>query len=303
MTKETSSSTWGFEPVLDLIRNLSSVEDDSGQRPPETLRSRISNDTSLLEHDSSVPNGLELRLGNFDRIWRYLGQPLNGPLPTITLIDADIPIPSIESGESDGQRDIKAVRWRDEIDGADLADDDDVELPSSTSGMNKQQRKKANRRKRKQALADALASAKLRNKPSASSENESEVESRQPKSPERRSVIHSMLFGSNSKDIQKQSAVTVLKRPQPALDPDRWPVARPHITNGVDRASSAPAESSYAVVAARKAKLIELLNDYFPDERQYLANIGLLPQTITGDKSTSEGIHVFVDASNVSHFA
>lgn len=61
---------------------------------------------------------------------------------------------------------------------------------------------------------------------------------------------------------------------------------------------SPPRESAYAAAAAKKARLMTMLNETFIAERPYLSNISFIQQ-VSNTNITGEGIHVFVDASNV----
>ena len=284
MSKGAQENAWDFSPVYDLLKHLStngavstSAEDNGGKLSPPAKNTL-----------SSPSSGL----GNFDRLWEFLGQPLDIPLQ----LDPDVPIQSIESGDGAEPKDTKAVRWRDEIDGADLADDDDAEPRENCKGLSKKQRQKANRKKRRQALAEAGVEATSVN---PSSENESGSDSKEPRLLDRKSVIYDFIQQSSPSPICGQSAIQVLRRPQPALDLNVWPVARPNISNGDLRAASAPPGADYAVAAARKQDLMSMLLEKYPDDRQFLNNASLLPHPPGGPTPTPEGIHVFVDASNV----
>lgn len=97
-------------------------------------------------------------LGNFDRIWEFLGEspsalpPLNGSTKPEGFVTNDN-----ESFESETpafvESGTKSVKWRDHIEGADLADIDELK-PNDLACLNKWQRKKARRRIRKQTEAE-----------------------------------------------------------------------------------------------------------------------------------------------------
>ena len=273
------SSSWDFSPVYHLLEHFS--EDYSTGRDLR-IGEAGGDSSSSLEQPVTPPHVIdsyhqapETGLGNFDKLWEYLRQPLDVPPPVVL---------------SAGPSPPKIVKWRDEIDGADLADNDDA--GDSLSGMTKQQRKKANRNARK-AIAHIVGDNKSFPQ---SSENESEKENkgykkeRTPVS-DSRSVIHDLLYGSSLTPAASPSAYRVLKRPQPATDI----AGRKGIWDSSELASTALADA-----AARKSSLMTMLNDRFPDERQYLKNISILPHTNLDANATPEGIHVFIDASNIT---
>lgn len=78
-------------------------------------------------------------LGNFDNLWRYLGQPLTKNLSHHESLEE---IGSIRASTKESLNNNKVVRWRDEIEGAGLTDNDDSQNTSKlkNSWDNKYQR-------------------------------------------------------------------------------------------------------------------------------------------------------------------
>ena len=296
MSETAHGNVWDFTPVHDLLRQFS-IHGEDPEFSPRTKDAGLEVVSPQVNgHINGNSTQSRLGLGNFDRLWEYLGQPNYLPAPCVPPIDPDVPIPSIEVGDSEESKDTKAVRWRDEIDGADLADDDDAEQ-TNVSGLSKKQRKKLNRKKRRQALADTLENSNI---VATGSESESGPEVKEPSTVDRRSIIYSLLQESSPLPVRGQSEVTVLKKRQPSLDPNVWPVARPHMSNGALRASSVPGESAYIVAAARKKALLEILSAKYPNEKRYLEDLNPISQPSLGEENTLDGVHIFVDASNVS---
>ena len=73
MCSETSKEGWDFTPVINLINSLTTSVDHASHANLEPRKEP--NPTSVpvvLAQD----NDTYLGLGNFDNLWRYLGQPL-----------------------------------------------------------------------------------------------------------------------------------------------------------------------------------------------------------------------------------
>lgn len=313
MSEVEPRTAWDFSPVHKFIRQISSdgyVEDIHThgcyrKNVREQSKSNIGNVAPLQVKSS---------LGNFHNIWDFLGKP-EYTSPSVSLDARDAAIPSVENGDDEAQKDSKAVRWRDEVDGTDLADDDDdddddsnheadgareeeddgEEASSGRAAPTKRQRQKGSRKKRRQL--PVVAGEKSR-QTQVSSGNESTDDARGSKSQRRRDVINRVLYRSTSPQKGARNALEILKSPKKEVDENKWPVARPYLFHGFTRAISEPPQLSYTAVASRKAKLIAMLSERFPAERPYLSKIGL--QSQQGEKSLEEeGIHIFIDISNV----
>ncbi|KAK4690721.1 hypothetical protein P7C71_g6136, partial [Lecanoromycetidae sp. Uapishka_2] len=248
-------------------------------------------------------DGLEqgTQLGDFNKIWQYLGQPLNAPAPQVPPEPNDRALGVSKQIDGDEQSLLKAVKWRDELEGGDLADNDDGDNLQDLSGLTKQQRKKARRKQRREALTAGLTNGAILQ---SGSENESEKESGPQRTPDTRSVIYELLHGHPSKDGVSQGIVSRLRsgkvyKVQENLDLERWPVASLKPKNQSTQTLKPSQNFAYAAAAAKKAQLIALLFERFVDERQYLSHIPVIHDGNSVLDSVVEGIHVFVDASNI----
>ncbi|KAL9634431.1 MAG: hypothetical protein Q9164_004090 [Protoblastenia rupestris] len=281
MRNEITGDGWDFFPVIDLIHSLSPNGEDARKHAtagPEQSSYPPTNGHILSKAQKSIRDS---SLGNFDEVWKYLGRSAHGDsCPNASPLDEQISI--------------KAVRWRDQIDGADLADladNDEIEGSNHLAGLTKQQRKKARRTARRNALADTPTNG--RHVPS-SSETESEEDVRASKTLDRKIIIHNLL-DRPLPDESARNGLCDLKRTTPEII-GKWPVAKSHAVNGLHKS---PEKSSLAVAAARKAKLLNMLKERFIDESQYLNDLSLVHHTPNSDSNTLEGIHVFIDASNI----
>ena len=294
---------WSFSPVYALSENLStraewvSVWEDRQITDRESSGDSISSLEQPVTPDGDVP---VKGLGNFDSLFTHLKLPLDVPPPVV--VPEPEHGPCLSHPNSNGPREPKIVKWRDEVDGADLEDNDDAEDSLGPSRKTKTQRKKANRKLRK-AFAEKSSSGTIIG--TASSENESEKEHNIEKAIDRKKVIYQMTYGNTlpADDSLIARRINVLKRPQLPIETETWPVAKPHSLNGNDSSPTKPGATAHEITAAKQATLMTMLHERFPDERQYLDSVSLVPHAsgdASGDASISpEGLHIFVDASNI----
>ena len=306
MHTETRDSAWDLSAVIDLIHSLSSSEikhtghdfprHDDPKAVPDTTDDKL-----LDDHDS--------KLGDFNEIWKYLGQPLDVPPPIVTL---EPEAKEIEFTNGIGNGEVtngKLVRWRDEVEGADLEDNDEIEDGHALTGLTKAQRKKARMKQRRE-----LDAAKLDEpvKASSASDNDTDGEPNSAKrSAARSAVIHNVLGLTKPKEKTKASVFAAHEaftkqcdKHQIRVVRSKWPISNPFITSTTflqpPSTLSAPTEQdNLAVAAARRARLLILLNTRFVDERQFLASINLPQPAQYNEYGDSLGIHIFVDASNI----
>lgn len=295
MSGAVQGSNWDFTPVFELLRHFSAESGNHSIRP-----SKSSSDVKPTQPDkltkTSLPDSIA-GLGDFDRIWEFLGKVPSTPLPRIVLPDdPDIPIESIKNGDSEDLQDTKAVHWRDEIDGADLADDDELASASNQERLTRKQKKQIKKKIRKEATrAGSIVNAN----DSTSSETESAKALKNAHY--RRKIIQGIIGAGPATDVTGQH-VQILARPQPPLSEEKWSVARPFAPVRPPRAFSEPPQSDFVFAAERKARLMGMLAQEFPDERSFRDSTSLFPLTRGADGGTGgsvEGLHVFVDASNV----
>ena len=292
-SNETGS--WDFTPVIDLINSLSA---GSG----ESLSSLSSCSSTEPTTPESVPedDGALSHLGNFDKLWTYLGQPL------------DVAPSTINPKTGDGSIGAKYVKWRDEIEGEDLEDSPEEtkaqspkkrknthverlqrwkELSVDGPPLTQKQKKNQQREERRKLQGQPKAQAQ----PFASSDSESDSPGLRPPE-DRKALIQELLYGRTP-----QSCMEIPRRSSYPLEKDRAPEVRNTISYRITDQSYRPTERTIdAIAAAKKARLMMLLTTRFVDDRQSLAKVALKSQVASSAIAREGGIHVFIDASNVS---
>ena len=298
MNFKEQDNAWDFTSVIDLIHSLSSKAERC-----------TANDTSLgcsseepiISEQKQEHNVRQGDLGNFDKVWRYLGQPLNASPPVVTLHPRTASTGTLtgEAGLVDENVDLtvsKGVRWQNEVEGADHADNDQNCDPESLPKLSKSKRKRLRMRKIAEAMKVGTDSTSA--PAPTSSENESEVEP-QITAPirSRGSVIREILYGSRS-NMQKAGvdSTPALRAAHQITETPKWPIANPRYFL---RSSVQQSDRSFIESSTRKTTLINKLREQFVNDRPYLENIGLISLSGTGSLFTDIGVHVFVDASNV----
>ena len=308
MWKLYEKDNWDLSSVISLNYSLT---------VPEDVHLVTSSGTKHSEHALNETVQLEKRepsLGNFDEIWKFLNQPLDVAPPKIDpFLKVD---PFAFSGpenihitrddSSNDNANAKAVRWRDEAEGADLEDNDQqdgLDIDAKGPRLTKNQRKKQLRRLQKGRKSDTtLDTAQL---PASGNQSDSIVERQSKK---RRALIQQITDVSPANGYP-----AILSRNLSQAFGQNCDKNRNFIGNGafpLIRAQSAPSisfippitnvrEKNLALAAARKANLISKLKAQFLDERPFLENLSVLQHTTNGTNVPVEGIHVFVDISNV----
>jgi len=298
MSSKDQDDAWDFTSVIDLIHSLSSKTDRC--TASDTSLGFSSEEPKTPEYEQEYDGG-QSELGNFDKLWRYLGQPLNvrppavTPDPCIALVEppnaeSELAVASIASSVS------KGVRWRDEAEGADLADNDENYDPNSIHKLSKARKKKL-RMKKQAARARSGSTSALA---ATSSENEMEIEHQDwTATKSRGSVIREILYGSRPE--VEETAIS--STPTREAEGPKWPIANPRyfLRSSVrtPEVFSQKPQTSTTEIASRKSTLIKKLQAHFVLDRSYLDNIGILFVSATSSLGTNDGIHVFVDASNV----
>lgn len=291
MCADRAKTGWDFTPVLDLINSLSSGSESlpqTGSFSRECLEA--SSDVIPLVERLHTKSGL----GNFDKLWKYLGQPVDVHTPRVeSLFESGYTANSSNSLDATQAR-IKVVKWRDEVEGTDLTETDTLDNSTNIATLSKSQRRKEGRRNREQG-AQGIISAKTL---PSSSENESEGDKRGVKHAlDRKAVIQQMLYGAPQKrEKPGKGASCLVEKPQAQNDHKSRPLFSPHPLRGSLSAIFSSERTEYATAAEKKASLMEKLHSKFIDERRFLGGIGVSPQV---DNGVTNDIHVFVDASNV----
>lgn len=311
MRSKGSEEEWDFTPVIDLIYSLSAGHEDPARdwvSPPQTPERPSTPIASTGLED------IKSQLGNFDKLFKFLGQPLNIPPPCVPLGDTyalnvglqynDTPEKTILHSSSPP----KVVRWRDELEGADLEDNDELGHARSVALLTKAQSKKERKNELKKKQHEILLRTGGRSKflQSASDvESENELQYLRP-SPDRRAIIQQILHGTPTKyhraiSLSPSSSRSPPKDSHTSSGHCGWPISKPIKTDIPQVLFASPEQADLALAAARKVKLLTKLNARFVDERQFLHNISFTQylQGVGGD-GLLEGVHVFVDASNVS---
>ncbi|KAL9603703.1 MAG: hypothetical protein Q9219_001022 [cf. Caloplaca sp. 3 TL-2023] len=287
---------WDFTPVSDLIFSLSGAPDPNTNEYSSPSPSPEKIVTPTFSPNQSPPKS---DLGNFDKLWAFLGQPLDLPPPEVPSLPEDYVRADIDENAKLHLTINKGVRWRDDTEGGELADVEEAGDRSTLAGLTKQQRKKLRRKERKAARGERANSEVL---PTSSSGDESEIEFRDSKRPsDRRAVIHQILHGSiRTTEDGSPTPKGVTGRVTLPINLAAWPVAKPH-TAGTSPRSRAHTGTQAAIVseAAKKERLMRKLKERFIDDRPLLDSLSMKTFTSTDNTGLKEGIHVFVDASNI----
>ena len=299
MISRPGADDWDFGPVFELLHSLSFGSGEHGHReqvfsdpdsdPPE----QATYTPATRTHDQ------ERQLGDFDIIWQYLGQPLDLPAPTVT----NGPLPSFvdvwDGQPASEQRTVKVVRWHDDIDCANLADNDEKKGALDLSNLTKQQRKKAKRKQRHEEQ-EALAAKSVNGKSLPNgSEDESGKDLQELKTADRAGVIYQLLHGTPPPPGTGRLRSGKPFRSQNFNDFGALPAAASSSANQIVQILKPVRDNALEVAAAKKKKLMSMLNESFIDDRQYLCNLSFTRIVANGTDTAAEGIHVFIDASNV----
>ena len=292
---EEEKSDWGLTPVLDLLKSLSSVSPEFTYghiSSPSPSPDKLSTPTYYPDQARESSN-----LGDLKEIWAFLDQPLNVQPPEVPLLPVDDPQGHTDEITKVHSAGGKVVHWRDDAECGELADNEEAGNNLSLFVLTKTQRKKLRRKQRKASEV----TAPLGIPPTGSSENESDIEPCTPKrSPDRRAIIQQILQGVPKTPRNGSPAVAGLTiRPLLPIKIDACPVAEPHPVNPVAKPHATAERATLAAAAAKKERLIRKIKERFIDDRQFLTNATMMPFSVTDNTGTTEGIHVFVDASNI----
>ena len=290
MPPQTDGPDWDFSSAIELLRSLSLSNTDvtptSSSSPPRALER---DQTLILNNTSS-------HLGDFSSVWSLFRGSLNE-------VTNDVPLPELEADNAG-----RGVRWRDELDGADL--EDNVEPALFDTAASTRTQKRAARRVRARVRAENVANASVLEKATMSdtatdAESGGELE-RLRRSPDRRAVIQDIL-GRHRPNMREASSpptspsppkgdLRPIKKDRPISDPFLWPVDEFRSTSS--RSQIVPRDG--LSITARKRQLIAMLSTSFPSDSKYLANLGLVEPAFTPLNISTIGVHVFIDISNVS---
>ncbi|KAK8206743.1 hypothetical protein M8818_004577 [Zalaria obscura] len=207
MTAVQQEKPWDFSQVYDLLNSLSTSKTtspfdplpndatprrDSTQLPP--LQTKLHN-----ELPASVDSGVGL--GDFSKIWQFLGAPPATPSASTPTFAPESPtlqqqLPQLEDYISDGAVyptsavKSKGIQWRDEANGDALADIAPLAVDENASKLSKKQRQKRNKKER-----ERLAALSLSRKAVSDVESEAEEGTR---TPARKASLHALATSSDS---------------------------------------------------------------------------------------------------------
>ncbi len=139
---------WGFSPVSDLIFSLSEAADlrPDGTTSPSPSPEKVTTPAHEPEQRQSRSD-----LGNFDRLWAFLGQPLDLPPPEVPSLASHDTGVDVDESTTLHLTISKGVRWRDDAEGGELADIEEAKCTPNVAGLSKPQRKKLAKKERKAA--------------------------------------------------------------------------------------------------------------------------------------------------------
>lgn len=295
MSSQHAEDAWDFTPVIDLNYSLSSRREAHATSSSPSSEDILTPDSDDTYHDHVG------ELGNFDKIWEFLGQP-NDLAPPVIPPPVDGDLGELGEGAIEQEEIIlelstsKGVRWRDEDGKRELVDEAENLALDSTLQLSKARRKKprakkaANPKPRDKSGSNALTS---------SSENENDSNSRVATPvQDRTSIIHQLIHGTTLR-----SRGTTQNDPESAklaVSTHRYPLRSLFKSPEAPlKNDTTPREVCIGDIAAKTKKLIAMLHDRFVSERVYLGNLGLSPFAKGMDVSPESGLHVFIDASNV----
>ncbi|KAK4945995.1 hypothetical protein LTR10_014797 [Elasticomyces elasticus] len=291
MPDDEDPLSWDLEHAINLLKSLSLPKYDATSAPQLDAYPDES-----PNHESSAQS-----LGDFSSLWDFLGRPHTKNGASADIVKYEVNDDTV--AEVDLNQLNKGVRWRDEVDGADL--EDNVE-PVSVTAAYLRNKKRAERRARAKERADKLATQQKSTSDSTDVESGEELESLR-RSPDRRAVIDDILGRSRPSLRDTNSPPTSPSPPKAELRTpkrDNWPVSNPFLWSapGVPSPSKRPTVEPRDGLTPRqrKQKLITELMRQYPEEKKYLKNAGLLEPAFTPLNISNIGVHVFVDVSNIS---
>lgn len=306
MLSSAIDHSWDLTPVIDLIYSLSSKDDPfiahNGSLPSKVIRP--------IKSGEELDGG-EQSLGNFDKLWEYLGQAVDIPPPIIEPISSALGnnLPD-EGGCGFGdvrseQTPSQSVRWQDRHHGSDLPKEEILHTLLATPERSGRKKKSEKKQHGKVFAQEAeLASYSVLPIIRTSSGEDSDAGLQQIRvSPDRKSVIYEILYGNTPYgkkstpygNYLSPGSTSPLKSTK-AFNLKDWPVSQTGHNN--PRRQPDPQGSSSA--AAKKAKLVLSLCERFPAEKSCISALGAPPSVPRNDDLASTAVHVFVDVSNVS---
>jgi hypothetical protein len=291
MPPRTDGPDWDFSSAIDLLKSLSLSQNEARPASSSLPQPAFDPCRTLILND----NNNSSLLGDFSSLWYLFGGSSNE-------IVHEVPLSELEAENTS-----KGVRWRDELDGADL--EDNVSPSTSDKRASLRTQKRAAQRARAKLRTDKPLNFSNAEKATVSdtatdAESGEELE-RLRRSPDRKAVIQDMLapYRTRTRDISSPPTSPSPPKRDLILLKKEWPVS-PFLWSAdgfrpsTYRTQILPRDG--LSMTARKVQLIKLLAADFPAESQYLSNSGLMEPAFTPLNVSTIGIHVFIDISNVS---
>ena len=263
--------------MLDLINSLS----NGPSEPPEiclSLKEAVEVTSVNINQSNSPDKGAGL--GNFDKIWEFLAQPSSPPTEPLQRAGSASHT-EVNDGLDKQVGTSKLVKWRDEVEGADLVNNDGMKVIASASPG------KRHRRGRNRSKNTAPASL-------GGVESEPEVANTNVLV-DRRAIIQQIIHGSQMREKSAKGVFCPRDNSGTQSDPESLNRRRSKLA-----ALSTFDQTDYATAVVRKARLMSKLYSMSVNEQRYLTSFGVPANFGFGAASTGSDIHVFVDASNVS---
>ena len=293
MTSQVDRSPWDLGPAISLLTVLSpsQLSPQADQRAPSP--------TPKAKERSLVSSSNKHNLGDFSTLWDYLGRP-HVVQELTQSVDPDGN--NILSAELDAAA-LKAVRWRDELDGADFEDNAQPAITTSIASL-ATQRRAARRARAREKAAQFVADAGAATDTATDAESGHELESLR-RSPDRRSLIANLIGRPRPEDVNDGSPPT---SPSPPKAEFRNSAKKLDFSSPFLWQSPTPkSPSRYTITPQdglsseeRKAALITKLIRNHQSEKKYLKNPGLPEPAFTPLNTSPIGIHIFIDISNIT---
>ena len=205
MSFQDTEDVWDFTPVIDLNYSLSFQQ---GSYSTDDLVSSASSEELLTPTSESNNNDIERELGNFDRIWEFLGVSSDAFPPVLSPL-TDGTVTSVV-GAANALEDLlgfsasKNVRWRDELGEAGIADEIDKVTGQSIAQLRKAWKKTLKPKKGNKKQKQKKTKLSYQDDACLASLSSSETDSGFPTAAAtptrtRSSVIHELLHGATSK--------------------------------------------------------------------------------------------------------
>ncbi|KKY26913.1 hypothetical protein UCRPC4_g01379 [Phaeomoniella chlamydospora] len=296
MRDPSESLSWDLAPVIGLLHTLSPFQDvDHDSRTTYKIAVPTPLDATTSHNNEKV------ELGNFNKIFEYLQDSSSKSINTITASETPL-ASSLEQGNN--------VKWQDDVDAADLEDNvDSTPIAENCAPARTQkrlaQRIKAKRKKRELAATEAPKGEQPPVETDTASGDDTPVET--PASPSklssnRKAVIQQLLFPSQERHTPNQEKILQPPTVERVTPRKEWPVSNPFsltpvITRFLKQEIRPLDDLS---VERRRRDLINHLSKRFPYEKKYLVKAGVTNPAFSAHNVIPEGIHVFVDISNIT---